>query len=72
MFGVAKRMLGEHIFTYHAASHQVLGDDALEYRRIAAATTPVRIDDGNRTALADAQAVRLGPQDAALLERPSL
>ena len=52
------------------SADQVLLDDALEDRRIAPAVPrALRIDDGDRPAFADAQAVRLRPQDAALLGR---
>src|SRR5687767_2024123 len=43
-------------------------DDGFEHRRVALCVPgTLRIDDRNRTALADAQAVRLGAQDASLL-----
>ena len=61
-------MLGDEIFRHDAAADQVLLDDPLEHRRIALAVPGAfRIDDGDRAALADAQAVRLRPQDAALV-----
>ena len=51
-----------------AAADEVFLDDPLEHRRIALAVPGAfRIDDGDRAAFADAQAVRLGAQDAALL-----
>jgi hypothetical protein len=46
----------------------MLLDDPLEDRRIALAVPrPFRIDDGDWTAVADAKAIGLGAQDAALL-----
>jgi hypothetical protein len=51
-----------------AAFNQVVLDDALENRRVALAIPGAfRIDDRNRTALTDAQAVGLGPQYATLI-----
>lgn len=47
---------------------EVLLDDPLEDRRIALPVPrTVGIDDGDRAAFADAEAVRLGPQNSALL-----
>src|SRR5215217_1877377 len=46
-------------------------DNALEDRRVALAVPGTfRVDDGNRPALADPQAVGLGAQDAALVDEP--
>src|SRR5262249_4661376 len=56
-----------------APGNQMLLDDPLEHGRIAARVPrALRIDDGNRTAFADAQTVGLGPKDAALLGEPEL
>src|SRR5207247_5881358 len=55
------------------ASDQVLLNDPLEHRRIAR-TVPgaLGIDDGDRAAFADPQAVRLRTQDSSLLRQPEL
>ena len=56
-----------------AAGNQVFLDDALEHGRIACAVPGAfGIDDRNRAALADAQAVGLGAQDAALVRQAEL
>src|SRR5438128_1955489 len=56
-----------------SAADEMFLNDALENRRIA---RPVPgtfgIDDGNRSALADPQAIRLGSEDAALLGEAEL
>src|SRR5438094_846272 len=66
-------MLGDQEFLNHPAEDEMLLDDPLEHRRIAL-TVPgaFRIHDRNRAAFADAQAVRLGAQDAALVRQPEL
>ena len=57
----------------HAASDQVSLDDPLENRRVARAVPrPFRVDDGDRPAFADPQAVGLGAQHPALLGQPQL
>src|SRR5438876_9652476 len=57
----------------NSAADEMFPDDPLENRRIA---VPVPgafgIDDGNRPALADAQAVCFGPENAAPLGEPEL
>ena len=56
-----------------ASANQVILDDALERRRIARAVPrSLWIHDRDRAALADAQAVRLGPQNAALVGKTQL
>ena len=56
-----------------AARNQVVLDDALEHRRIAFAVPGAfGIDHGDRAAFADAQAVGLGAQDAALVREAEL
>src|SRR5262245_64732521 len=51
----------------------MLLNDPLEHRRIAGAVPrALWIDDGDRSAFADAQAVRFRSQDAALLRQPEL
>ena len=56
-----------------AAGNQVVLDDALEDRRITFAVPGAfRIDDRNRTALANAQTVGLGAQDAPLVRQAEL
>src|SRR5262252_704252 len=51
----------------------MLLDDPLEDRRIAARVPrALRVDDGDRSALADAEAIRFRAQDAALLRQPEL
>ena len=55
------------------AADEVVLDDALEGGRVAFAIPgALGIDDGDWTAFADAQAVGLRPQDAALLRKPQL
>ena len=52
---------------------KVFLDDAFEHRRVAGAVpSAFRVDDGDRTALADAQAVRLGPEDATAFRQAEL
>src|SRR6202022_9140 len=49
-----------------ATAHQVLLNDSLEHGRVARAIPGAfRVDHRNRTPLADAEAVRLCPKDAA-------
>ena len=50
-----------------ASADEMLLDDPFEHRRIAPAVPGAfRIHDGNRSAVADPQAVRFRPKDAAL------
>src|SRR5258708_1038383 len=66
-------MRGDEIFLDDSAAHEVLLDDSLEDRRIAAAIPcPFRVDDRDRSALANAQAVGFRSQDAALVGQPEL
>jgi hypothetical protein len=61
-------MLSDQQVFNDAPTDEMLLDDPLERGRIALAIPgPLRIDDGNRPAFADAQAVGLAPQDATLL-----
>src|SRR5262249_12029080 len=54
-------------------ANQMLLDDALQHWRVAPRVPRAfRIDDGDRSAFADAQAVRLCPQGAALLRQTEL
>ena len=56
-----------------SAGNQMFLDDPLEHRRIAVPVPgALGIDDRDRAAFADAQAVRLGAQDAALLGQAQL
>src|SRR5262249_4311103 len=56
-----------------AAADEMLLDDPLEDRRIAPAIPrPFGIDEGNRAALADSEAVRFRAQDAALFRQAEL
>src|SRR6185436_15351378 len=56
-----------------AAADQMFLDDPLENRRVALAVPGAfGVDDGNRPAFTDAQAVRLGSQDATLFGQPKL
>lgn len=55
------------------AADQMFLDDPLEDRRIALAVPRAfRVDNGNRSAFADPQAVGLGAEDPALLGKPQL
>src|SRR5438046_10325745 len=57
----------------NSAADEMFPDDPLENRRIAVPVPDTfGIDDGNRPALADAQAVCLGPENAAPLGEPEL
>ena len=57
----------------HAASDEMLLDNPFEHRRIAAAVPRAfGIDDRNRAALANAKAVDLRTEDAALLRQAKL
>src|SRR6185295_7113040 len=61
-------MSRNQILVHHAAANQMLLNDPLEHRRIALAVPrPFGIDDRNRSAFADPQAIRFGSKDAALL-----
>ena len=63
-----ERVGGDQELLDDPSDDEMLLDDAFEDRRIAAAVPRAfRIDDGDRAAFADAQAVRLRPQDAALV-----
>src|SRR5262249_23056718 len=62
-----QRVFDEDVIQYRTAADQVLLDDPLEHRRIAAAIPrALGIDERNRSAFADAQAVGLRAQDPAL------
>src|SRR3972149_11989730 len=66
-------MLGDQLVGNHAAANEVLLDDPFENDRIALAVPrALRIDRVDRTALADAEAVGLGTQDAPLLGQSKL
>src|SRR5262245_20379305 len=66
-------MRRDQVFLHSATADQVLLDDSLEHRRVALAVPrSLRIDDGDRTAFTDAQAVGLGAQDAAVLGEAQL
>src|SRR6476660_2766536 len=63
-------MRGDQVFLDDPPLDQMLGDDSIENRRIAGAVPgSFGIDDRNRTAFADPQAVGLGPEDASLLRK---
>src|SRR5262249_54811898 len=66
-------MRRDQVFADDASRNQVLLNDSLEDRGI---TLPVprtfRVDDGDRAAFADAQAIRLRAQDATLLRKLQL
>src|SRR5688572_22951033 len=66
-------MRGDEQIGDDAAADQVFLDDALEGRRIAF-TVPgaLRVDERDRPALADAQAIRLGAQNASLVRQTEL
>ena len=62
-----QRVLLDQIVRDDALADQMLDDDPLEHRRIALAVPrSFRVDDRDRTTFADAQAVGLRPQNAAL------
>jgi hypothetical protein len=66
-------VLGDEEFLDDASADQVFLDDALEDRRIAPAVPRTfRIDDGDRSALANLETVRFRSQDAALLGQPEV
>jgi len=61
------------MLVHDAAADQMLLNDPLEHGRIAARVPrPFRIDHGDRAALADAEAVRFRPEDAALIRKAEL
>src|SRR5215211_6674666 len=67
---LAERMLRDQMVADDPAGHEVLLDNTFQHRRIALRVPgAVRVDDGDRPAFANAQAVRFGPQDAALLRQ---
>jgi hypothetical protein len=56
-----------------ATRDEVLLDDAFEHRRVALAVpSALGVHNGNRAAFADSQAIRLRPQDTALLRQAKL
>ena len=58
----------KHELLHRSTSHEVLLDDPFEHRRVAVVVPgPFRIDDGDGSLLADAQAIGLGAVDPALL-----
>src|SRR5437016_2710404 len=64
---------GDRVLGDRPPADQVLLDDPVEDGRLAAPVPdPLRIDDGDRPARADPQAVRLRPLDPALLREPEL
>src|SRR4051794_1076726 len=68
-----ERMILDQVLADDAALDQMLLDDLFENRRIAGPVPgALRVDDGNRTALADPKTVRLGAQDAALVRQSKL
>jgi hypothetical protein len=70
---VFQRMGDNEQIIDNAAAHQVLLDNPLERGRIAAAIPGAfRIDDGDRPAFADSEAIRFGPQDSALFRKTEL
>ena len=63
----------DHEVCDRLSADEVLLDDALEDGRIAVPVPrALRVDDRDRAAFADAQAVRLRPQNAALLREAEL
>ena len=61
-------MRGDQVLTHNAAGDQMFLNDSLQHRRIALSVPGTfRVDDGNRTTFADAEAVGFGAKDAALL-----
>src|SRR3954447_8298211 len=66
-------MLRDECLFDHPAADEVLLDDPLEHRRIAPRVPrALRIDDRDRSAFADPQAVGLAAKNAALLRQPEL
>src|SRR5262245_16541786 len=66
-------MLGDQILLDDSPGDQVILDDPLQHRRIAGAIPRAfGIDDRNRSAFTNAQAVRFRAQDAALLRQAEL
>ena len=66
-------MLEDDRVAHRLAADQMFLDDPLEDRRIALPVPgALGIDDSNWPAFADAQAVRLGAEDAAVLGKPEL
>ena len=61
-------MRGDQVVTDDAAGNEVFLNDSFQHGRVALAVPRTfRVDDGNRTPFADAEAVGLGAKDAALL-----
>jgi hypothetical protein len=57
----------DQMFGHDTTGDQMFLNDAFEHRRITVAVpNPFRVHDCNRTALADAETVGFGPEDAAL------
>ena len=66
-------MLRDGVFRHYFTADQVDLDDGLEHRRVAPGVPGTfGIDDRDRAALADAQAVRLGAKDAAPFRQTQL
>jgi hypothetical protein len=68
-----ERMLHDDVIGDRVAADEVLLDDSLDCRRIAfAVPRALGVHDGDRSALADAQAVGLRPEDTALFRQTQL
>jgi hypothetical protein len=68
-----KRMQFDQVLADDTAVHEMVIDDAREHGRIARGIPRAfGIYDGNRTALADAQAIGFRAEDAALVGKPEL
>src|SRR4029077_6793665 len=64
-------MFGDQVLCDNPTRDQVFVNDAIKHRRVAGAVpSALRVDDRHGAALADPQAVGLGPEDAALLGEP--
>ena len=73
MSGTRKPALFDEEVTYHLPADHVLVDDPFQRWRIAfAIPRTFRIDDSDRSAFADAEAIGLGPQHAALFGQTEL
>ena len=67
---LVERMLRDEMVLDNPATNEVLLDDPLEHGSVALRIPGAfRVDDGDWSAFADAQAVRFRPEDAAVLRQ---
>ena len=66
-------MLGDHVFAHRPSCDEMLLNDSLEHGRVARGVPrALRIDDGDRSAFTDSQAVGFRSENASLLGQTEL